>query len=83
MKAISIRLDDRLGKEFDSLCRQAGYKKNTLLTRLIASFVRHQKSQGATSLRTKDDPFAKVIGLMAIGNLTDAETTIDQVVYDL
>lgn len=82
MKAISIRLDDRLGSEFDKLCQKAGYKKNTLLTRFIASFVRYQKGMAARS-HQKDDTFEKVIGLMAIGDLTRSEETIDRIVYDL
>lgn len=53
------------------------------LTRLIASFGRRQKGWTGTSLREKEDPSKKVIGIMSIGNLINTETTIDQAVYPL
>lgn len=84
MKALSIRLDDNLGKEFDEICRKTGYKKNTLLTRLIATFVRHQKKTGGG--QKGKDPFLDVIGLMQMGPFLGtpiSDDDVDQVVYDL
>ena len=81
MKAISIRLEDGLGRQFDELCRKSGYKKNTLLTRLIASFVRHQKA--LLSNKRTQDPFAGVIGLLHMEPFLGADETIDKVIYDL
>lgn len=81
MKAISIRIDEKLGREFDALCRQAGYKKNTLLSRLIESFVRYQK-QVAGRRRSKDR-FVKFIGLMNLKPLLTSSDEIDKAVYDL
>lgn len=84
MKALSIRLDDHLGKEFDEICRKAGYKKNTLLTRLIATFVRHQKKGGGG--RKGKDPFLDVIGLMQVepfAGTAVSDDDVDRVVYDL
>lgn len=82
MKALSIRLDDKLGKQFNDICRKTGYKKNTLVTRLIASFVNHQKQIFSPSLATQD-PFEASIGSLKIGNLLSSEDAIDQAVYDL
>lgn len=82
MKALSIRLDDVLGRQLDDVCRKTGYKKNTLLTRLIASFVRHQKKAlGRGKKRT--DPFSGVIGLMKVEPLLQSPDEIDKVVYGL
>lgn len=81
MKAISIRLDSKLGTAFDAACKAAGYKKNTLLARLIAAFVQHQRAHAGTKTSAKRaDPFAAVIGTLRIGSLTD---DIDDVVYSL
>lgn len=82
MRALSIRLDDRLGKDFEEVCQKTGYKKNTLLVRLIDSFVRHQKK--ASRLRgARKDPFEDVIGLMKIEPLMPISEEIDRVVYHL
>ena len=81
MKAISIRIDDRLGRQFEEVCQETGYKKNTLLTRLIASFVRHHHA--TTGSAKKRDPFAGVIGLMQAGPLLNSPDAIDKAVYDL
>ena len=83
MKAISIRLDDKLGKEFDQACRRTGYKKNTLLSRMIASFVKRQKEIHPLGFKKAKDPFEKVIGLMEVGSLVPTEDLLDKVVYDL
>lgn len=88
MKAISLRLDNRLGSQFDNLCKQLGYKKNTLLTRMIASFVAHKKntlSSKTTSKnkRLKSDPFLSVIGIVSTDPLLSEEDSIDKVVYNL
>ncbi len=40
MKALSVRLDDKLGRELDRVCRSSGLKKNTLISRLIERFLR-------------------------------------------
>lgn len=81
MKALSIRIDNHLSDEFDAVCRKTGYKKNTLLARLIESFVRHQKKiLGAK--KGSVDPFAQVIGLMDVGPLIPADDEIDRIVYD-
>ena len=79
MKAISIRLDDKLGREFDRVCQKTGYKKNTLVTRLISSFVSHQKD--FLSRRQKKDPFVAVIGSLDLPALLDDSDTIDKIVY--
>ncbi len=80
MKAISIRIDDRLGRQFDQICQETGYKKNTLLTRLIASFIRHHQSVRSAG---KKDPFALVIGLMEADPLLSSPDAIDKAVYGL
>lgn len=80
MKALSIRIDEKLGKEFDELCKKAGYKKNTLVTRLIASFVRYQK-RILGEQRKKRDPFIDVIGLMQMEPFLKSPEEIDKVVY--
>lgn len=87
MKALSIRLDDKLGKEFDRVCLRTGYKKNTLLTRLIAAFVSHQKQDRSRRMHKDKDPFDAVIGLVRseplLSSLLSSEDDIDKVVYDL
>lgn len=83
MKAISVRLDDRLGKAFDEICAAAGYKKNTLLTRLIAAFVRYQKGRPAERLARKHDPFEAAIGVVSIRHPVVTNEDIDRVVYTL
>lgn len=86
MKALSIRLDDRLGTKFDSICRRTGYKKNTLVTRLIQAFVQGQENRtdqhANRSQRDTRDPFEKVIGIInqPIGLSADE---IDKVIYGL
>ena len=82
MKALSIRLDDDLGKEFEKVCQKTGYKKNTLVTRLIASFVRHQK-QVFPKGKKANNPFAEVIGVIQSDSLLSAAEDIDRAVYDL
>lgn len=67
--------DWRLDKDMKLFSRYVA-----VLTRLIASFGWRQKGRTGASLRKKDDPFKSVIGLMSIGNLINAETTIDRVV---
>ncbi len=81
MKALSIRIEDDLSEEFDAICRKTGYKKNTLLARLIESFVRHQKNALGERKGSKD-PFAQVIGLMNIEPLLPADDEIDRIVYN-
>ena len=81
MKALSIRLDNTLSREFGRVCREAGYKKNTLLTRLIAAYIQHQKR---TKERAKgSDPFARVVGAMNIAPLLSSPDDIDRTVYNL
>ncbi len=83
MRAISIRIEDDLGKQFDEVCKKAGYKKNTLLTRLIASFVKYQKRGGSVRQNKSKDPFLEVIGLMNIHPLLNSSEDIDKIVYGL
>ena len=82
MKALSIRLDDDLGKKLEEVCRKTGYKKNTLVTRLIAAFVRKQQSL-TLSGKKKADPFEEVIGLLKSDPLLTTPQAIDEAVYDL
>jgi len=79
VKTLSIRLDDNLGKAFDESCQRTGLKKNTLVARLIASFVRHQKAllKGKKGMK---DPFEEVIGLMKIEPFLDASESVDKAV---
>lgn len=81
MKALSVRIDDRLSKEFDEVCRKTGYKKNTLLTRLIASFIQHQKAR-VKGRKGNEDPFLEVIGFMDLPPLESSDE-IDKAVYGL
>ncbi len=92
MKALSLRLDDRLSRQFDAACRRLGYKKNTLLTRMITAFVQHK--QNLTSAKgkkqtTKPDPFLNVIGIISEHpaskdeSFSLSEKEIDQIVYEL
>lgn len=83
MKAISIRIDEGLGREFDALCRERGCKKNTLLVRLIDAFVKHNRGQFARRSKTKKDPFAAVIGLMNVQPMLTKVDDIDTVVYNV
>ncbi len=87
MRAISIRLDERLGRQFDQLCQIGGYKKNTVLTRLIAAYVNYygagRKTSPATRRSKSLDPFMKVIGLMKQPALLPSGDEIDQIVYGL
>jgi len=68
MKALSIRLDDKLGRELDRLCRSSGLKKNTLISRLIERFALEQKPRAKETIlketRGKWDRvfFSEVIG---------------------
>ena len=85
MKAISIRLEDSLGRQFDDACRRTGHKKNTLLTKLIAAFVRHQRASlrvGQAGKKNKD-PFLEVIGLMREESLLHSPEDIDRILYDI
>jgi len=86
MKAISIRLDARLGRAFDEACQAAGYKKTTLLTRFISGFVQRHSARAAAQQRRKTkrpDPLARAIGLLADASLTADTQSIDDLVYDL
>lgn len=82
MKALSIRLDDQLNRQFNEACKKAGYKKNTLVSRLIASFVRHQKQTKSSRQKVKD-PFAEVIGLLKQESFFESGDEIDKIVYHL
>lgn len=92
MKALSLRLDDRLSRQFDAVCSQLGYKKNTILTRMIAAFVQHKQNISSTMGKkqpTKPDPFLSVIGIIDSPNgetLLPSDTDgddIDKIVYNL
>lgn len=83
MRTISIRIDEKLGDRFDRICRQSGYKKTTLISRLIAAFVRHQGATLSRRSKRRADPFAATIGLLKLEPLLDSLEAIDSVVYDL
>lgn len=88
MKALSIRLDDRLARRFDKFCRKTGYKKNTFIVRLIESTIDRSKkflSAGTRKKRDplKDDPFLKVIGIVKDGPILKSPEEIDEIVYGL
>jgi hypothetical protein len=83
MKAISVRLDDQLGKQFDELCQKSGYKKNTVVTRLIEFFVKNQQKKATLEKKKIKDPFHQVIGLMQMEPLLHEIDDLDKVVYDL
>lgn len=82
MKALSIRLENSLSRQFDEACRQSGIKKNTLVTRLIVSFVNYQKEKGKLKNHKSHDPFLEVVGFMNIPSMLVEEGDIDHVVYD-
>lgn len=87
MKSLSVRLDDSLGSAFDDLCHNMGYKKNTLITRLIQAFVTSQTTSVARTTKTlqrkKKDPFSDVIGLINTKPLLTSSNEIDALVYHL
>lgn len=81
MRSLSIRVDDSLGRALDEFCQQAGYKKNTVVTRLISAFVRHQKRSKGVRNRKSADPFQEVIGLLHVEPLLTDPDAIDRAVY--
>lgn len=83
MKSLSIRLDESLGKQFDTVCQKAGYKKNTVVSRLIRAFVASRSGRKITSPGKKKDPFMDVIGIDDLEPLLTRPDSIDSVVYDL
>ena len=88
MKAISLRLDNQLSRQFDDACRHLGYKKNTIITRMILSFVTHKNKISLKTAQKKKkssaDPFLSVIGSLSPDEaLISIEDDIDKLVYDL
>ncbi|MBI2340348.1 MAG: hypothetical protein HYU99_08305 [Deltaproteobacteria bacterium] len=79
MKALSIRLDDDLGRKFDAVCKQTGHKKNTVVSRLIQAFVLSRSHGKAVSSKKKRDPFLDVIGIANIESSISNED-IDKIV---
>lgn len=82
MKALSVRLDDRLARQFDAVCEREGYKKNGIMTRLIQLFVKQRSVVKVTSHARSEDPFLRVIGILQ-GPLLKKGESIDDLVYDL
>jgi hypothetical protein len=65
MKAMSIRMNDLLGKKFNHICQREGFNKNAVLVRLIDAFVLSRTGYKASKRKSdaEMDPFLKVIGI--------------------
>lgn len=76
MTTLSIRLDDRISKEFDQLCKHEGYKKNGLIVRLITDFL-HSKKVSIPSISFHD--ISSIEGKVSLGGnaLDDTEQVFD------
>ena len=86
MKALSVRLEDSLSNKFDRLCRELGYKKNTVISRLIQTFVQVQTHQPLSMQKetpNPQDPFLAVIGLADLKPLLPPSHDIDAFLYQL
>lgn len=83
MKALSIRLDSHLSREFDTICKEYGYKKNGIVVRLIEAFVSSRQSQKKSKKNEKSDPFLDVIGLYEGIVPSHSSQEIDQLVYHI
>ncbi|MDO8518859.1 MAG: hypothetical protein Q7T11_01695 [Deltaproteobacteria bacterium] len=76
---MTLRLDDRLAKKLDQVCKARGYKKNGLLKTLISDFLtREEKKKAAGRLSFKGlraEDLEPLIGIMSIGGdaVEDAE----------
>lgn len=64
MKAISVRMNDHLGQEFDLICRREDLKKNGVIVRLIDTFVKSRKRNSTIKKeKGESDPFLNVMGI--------------------
>jgi hypothetical protein len=43
MPAITLRMDDKLARQLDRVCREKGYKKNGLVLSLVRGFLKQEK----------------------------------------
>jgi len=82
MKALSIRLDNQLGRQFDRLCQQLGYKKNTLITRLVAGFVAHHSKNRTKKLTAGRSRLLRAAGTVEMPPLL-SPNEIDEIVYNI
>lgn len=82
MKALSIRLDNQLGRQFDRLCQQLGYKKNTLITRLVAGFVAHQSKPRKKHRISGRSRVLRTAGTVEMPPMLSSQE-IDEIVYNI
>ncbi len=81
MKALSVRLNDALGMQFNHLCKATGYNKNAVISKLIEAFVRYHRFS-PEKFKKKQDPFMAVMGMVKISPLLKSEYEIDDVIYE-
>ena len=81
---ISVRIDDNLKKQFDSLCDELGLTMSTLITVFIKKTVREQGVPFAISLNDYNHKTKKAIEDAENGiGLSKAYDNVDDVMNDL